>query len=146
MSKVFEVILGGATRRLSYAWRTARPFFKARGARPLVFLLQDCLGLVLDSRGNAVKEPATGEPKVDIRLVDDDARFELLVLGLGETPEIVEKWIDAAIVGGGTLEELASVAVKAALYAGVTGKSVDLDSKKQEAQEGKAQPTQESPA
>ena len=132
MSKVFEVELGGKTRRLSYDWASARPFFKKHGSKPFKFLIQDCAGYVLNEKGET-----TGA--ISYELVDDDKRVALLTLGLKASEEDVGKWLNMVVIGGGSIADVTWTAVKAAFYAGVTGKSIDLEAaaEKDTATEGK---------
>lgn len=139
MSKVFEVELGGKTRRLTYDWASARPFFKKHESKPFKFLIQDCAGYVLNEKGET-----TGA--ISYELVNDDSRVDLLCLGLKVKPEEVDKWLNALVEGGGSITDVVWVAVKAAFYAGVTGKSIDLEAaaERDKDAEGKEQ-TPESP-
>ncbi len=116
--KEFTVTLGGKDRRVRYTSRDGVALEKKFEKPVPTLLLHDLVGQV--------------GGKVDVTLYRREVQVHVLFLGLlHDWPKLIEEQVydlvDAELLKGRTIRDIVWNAYKAALYAGLTGRSIDVD-------------------
>lgn len=139
--KEFFITIGGKDRRLRYTSSDSIRLFQRFGKPLRTLVREDLMGLDADNK-------ATREFRPDVQLA-------FLHLGLAHdiprlTEDQVTAWIDQLLEEGGDIQDVVTVATKAAYYSGIVlGVRYDVDAEQEKAQEqigeGKGQAAPEPP-
>jgi hypothetical protein len=116
--KEFTVSLGGRERRVRYTSKDGIALEKAFGKSVPLLLQHDLVG----QQGG----------RIDVTLYRREVQVRVLFLGLvHDWPKLIEDQVydlvDAELLKGRTIRDIVWNAYKAALYAGLTGRSIDVD-------------------
>lgn len=108
-----------------------------RFGRSVAVLIQECL-------------VGQSDDGVDTKLYDREVQIAVLHLGLAhDMPKVLEdqvvEWVDAELIAGRTIRDVVWPAYKAAMYAGLLGRSIDVDEVYQKVMAGLAEAKGEAP-